>query len=176
MLNLLGFKKAVFAGVLDGGQNEVFLGGTRLKQFMESVDKATGSIPRPMPFQQPDGDGQEAEKAAPERRGQPRAERVEREEETEREAQRPAADAIWTDVVTAGVSLLDKLAQALSAGPRPEGGPPGDSTLRLPSGLHLPSGLIVREPSGGQPYLKLPLPKPEIVEKITGLLSALLQR
>jgi superfamily II DNA or RNA helicase len=173
MLNLLGFKKAVFAGVLDGGQNEVFLGGTRLKQFMESVDKATTSIPRPMPLQQPDGDGQEAEEAAPERRGQPRAER---EEEAEREAERPAADAIWTDVVTAGVSLLDKLAQALTAGPRPEGSQPSDSPLRLPSGLRLPFSLIVREQSGGQPYLKLPLPKPEILEKITGLLSALLER
>ncbi len=35
MLGLLSFKKSMFAGVLDGGQSEVFLGGTRLKQFME---------------------------------------------------------------------------------------------------------------------------------------------
>jgi len=26
----------------------VFLGGTRLKQFMESVEKATSAIPKPM--------------------------------------------------------------------------------------------------------------------------------
>ena len=53
MLGLLAFKKSMFAGVLDGGQDEVFLGGTRLKQFMESVEKATGSIPPSMP-QQPE--------------------------------------------------------------------------------------------------------------------------
>ena len=35
--------------MLDGGESEVFLGGTRLKRFMESVEKATGSIPPSMP-------------------------------------------------------------------------------------------------------------------------------
>ncbi|HIQ20778.1 MAG TPA: hypothetical protein EYH34_06045, partial [Planctomycetes bacterium] len=49
MLSLLGFKKAMFSGVLDGGKDEVFLGKTRLKRFMESVEKATGSIPQRMP-------------------------------------------------------------------------------------------------------------------------------
>ena len=43
--SLLAFKKSMFAGVLDAGQDEVFMGGTRLKKFMESVEKATGSIP-----------------------------------------------------------------------------------------------------------------------------------
>ena len=51
MLALLGFKKSVFSGVLDGGPNEVFMGGTRLKKFMESVEKATGNIPTSMPEQ-----------------------------------------------------------------------------------------------------------------------------
>ena len=171
MLTLLGFKKAVFAGVLDGGQNEVFLGGTRLKQFMESVEKATTSIPRPMPLEPPpEADGEEPGEPMPDRGGRARAERAGPEDEAERGTQRPSADAVWTDVVTAGVSLLDKLAQALVAAPRPESRQPGGP------GLRLPSGLVVRDESGAQPYLKLPLPKPEIMEKITGLLSALLER
>src|SRR5207253_2370614 len=45
MLGLLKFKKSLFAGVLDGGEKEVFLGGSRLNRFMESVEKTTGSIP-----------------------------------------------------------------------------------------------------------------------------------
>jgi SNF2 family DNA or RNA helicase len=49
MLSLLGFKKSFFAGVLDGGQDEVFLGGSRLKRFMESVERATTSIPQVPP-------------------------------------------------------------------------------------------------------------------------------
>ena len=49
MLSLLTFKRGMFAGVLDGGTNEVFLGGSRLKRFMESVEKATQCIPERMP-------------------------------------------------------------------------------------------------------------------------------
>jgi hypothetical protein len=45
MLSVIGFKKSLFAGVLDGGEKEVFLGGTRLKKFIETVDRATGAIP-----------------------------------------------------------------------------------------------------------------------------------
>ena len=45
MLAVLKFKKSLFAGVLDGGEKEVFLGGSRLNKFMESVEKATAAIP-----------------------------------------------------------------------------------------------------------------------------------
>jgi SNF2 family DNA or RNA helicase len=41
MLARLGFKRSLFAGVLDGGEREVFLGGGRLARFMESVEQAT---------------------------------------------------------------------------------------------------------------------------------------
>jgi len=168
MLNLLGFKKAVFTGVLDGGQDEVFLGGTRLKQFMESVEKATDSIPRPMPLEPPpEGDGEGAREPVPSRG---RRRETEEAAEARPEAQPPSPDAIWTDVVTAGMSLLDKLAQAFSAGK------PAEAGKGEPSPLRLPSGLLVRDQSGGQPYLKLPLPKPEVLEQIAGLLSGLLGR
>ncbi|NJO12270.1 MAG: hypothetical protein HC872_01015 [Gammaproteobacteria bacterium] len=41
MLSLLDFKRSLFAGVLDGGEKEVFLGGSRLQQFMKSVSAVT---------------------------------------------------------------------------------------------------------------------------------------
>lgn len=44
MLSLLAFKKSLFAGVLDGGESEVFLQGTRLSKFIESVEKVTGAM------------------------------------------------------------------------------------------------------------------------------------
>jgi len=44
MLSVLAFKKSLFAGVLDGGAAEVFMHGTRLSKFMESVDQVTGAI------------------------------------------------------------------------------------------------------------------------------------
>jgi hypothetical protein len=44
----------------------------------------------------------------------------------------------------------------------------------LPSGL--PAGLLSRDETSGQPYLKLPLPEPETVQKILELFGALTQR
>ena len=41
ILTTLAFKKALAAGILDGGENAVHLGGTRLKRFMEQVAKVT---------------------------------------------------------------------------------------------------------------------------------------
>ena len=47
MLSVLAFKKSLFAGVLDGGESEIFLNGTRLSKFMDSVDEVTGAMGRP---------------------------------------------------------------------------------------------------------------------------------
>jgi SNF2 family DNA or RNA helicase len=44
MLSVLAFKRSLFAGVLDGGDNEVFLHGTRLSRFMKSVEEATQAM------------------------------------------------------------------------------------------------------------------------------------
>jgi hypothetical protein len=44
MLSVLAFKKSVFAGVLDGGESEVFLQGTRLSRFMTSVEQVAGAM------------------------------------------------------------------------------------------------------------------------------------
>src|SRR5262249_4265919 len=45
LLNVLGFKKSLFEGVLAGGDKDVFLGGSRLSRFVESVEAATAAIP-----------------------------------------------------------------------------------------------------------------------------------
>ena len=44
ILGVLAFKKSLFAGVLDGGATEVFMQGTRLSKFMESVEKVTAAV------------------------------------------------------------------------------------------------------------------------------------
>src|SRR6478735_6451190 len=48
MLSVLKFKKSLFAGVLDGGAKDVFLGGSKLNKFMETVEAATAAIPESM--------------------------------------------------------------------------------------------------------------------------------
>lgn len=39
MLSILKFKKALFAGVLDGGEDSIFIGKSRLSKFMESIEE-----------------------------------------------------------------------------------------------------------------------------------------
>jgi len=148
MLGLLAFKSAMFSGVLDDGKDEVFLGGTRLKRFMESVEKATGSIPQPMP-----AEPQTAATAEPAKTAGP--------------DQPPATpqEQVWAEVLTTGMSLLDKLGQALAAGTTDRPDPP--------PGGGFPSGIVTHDESSGQPYLKLPLPEPETIQKIVELFGAL---
>ena len=168
----------MFAGVLDGGQDEVFLGGTRLKKFMESVEKATGAIPQSMPGEpdRPAGNGtgelsDAAEQGQQAGRGQ-RAERGERAgSAAATSAIAPAAAAqqqVWADVLSTGMSLLDKLGQALSAGRADSR--PGNPPAAVPG---MPGTMLARDEQTGQPYLKVPMPEPEVLEKIGELFAAL---
>lgn len=47
MLGLLGFKRALFSGVLDGGDPEVRLGGSRLSRFLEAVGEVAAGAEEP---------------------------------------------------------------------------------------------------------------------------------
>lgn len=45
MLSVLAFKRALSAGILDGGTSEISLSGSRLNRFMKEVEKVSGRIP-----------------------------------------------------------------------------------------------------------------------------------
>jgi len=156
MLGLLAFKTAMFRGVLDGGQDEVFLGGTRLKRFMESVEQATGSIPQAMPRAADPSDRAAADTAKAPGKA-PAAEPA--------RPSAPPQEQLWTDVVTAGMSLLEKLGQALGTG-----------QSQQPAGGGLPTALVTHDEQTGQPFLKLPLPEPETMQKVLELFGALTRR
>ncbi|MBI4755518.1 MAG: DEAD/DEAH box helicase [Betaproteobacteria bacterium] len=44
MLSVLAFKRSLSAGILDGGEGEISLGGSRLSRFMKDVEKVTGAM------------------------------------------------------------------------------------------------------------------------------------
>lgn len=95
MLGVLQFKKSLFAGVLDGGEKEVFLGGSRLTKFMETVEKTTTSIPRPQ-AERPESEA-----------------RAERDEARGRDTQvkpAPTSDSPWAGLLQGGLALLQQLA------------------------------------------------------------------
>jgi superfamily II DNA or RNA helicase len=155
MLDVLKFKTSMFAGVLDGGQDEVFLGGTRLKRFMESVEGVTEKIPTPMPPTASD-----AVEIAKDETILPDADGIETTKTT-------ATQDVWTDVLTAGLSFLDKLSCAIQKGK--DGATVGDGGLSWHS-------IVERDPKTGRDYMRLPLPEPETFKRIADLLKSLSSR
>lgn len=89
MLSVLAFKQSLFAGVLDGGESEVFMHGTRLSKFMETVDEVTQTM----------GSAEVAEPAepAPPTAGAPA------------EPPQPASQDPWAPLVEAGLGLMQSL-------------------------------------------------------------------
>jgi superfamily II DNA or RNA helicase len=119
ILGLLSFKSSLFKGVLDGGEKEVFLGGSRLTKFMETVEKATEAIP-------PNANEEEVEDPP-----EPAAEEV--------PAAAPEPANPWAGLIEVGFALLQQFA-APPSGQKAAANPPmlqrdertGETYLRLP--------------------------------------------
>lgn len=153
MLQVLRFKKSLFAGVLDGGEKDVFLGGSRLTKFMETVEQTTRAIPEPV-----------VEEPRETRRAAEREVEAAAEEERPTAGRRPGgispADPVG-NLLQTGVAFLQQLAAASR---------PGSSTDGRP-GL----SLVSRDPQTGESYLKLPLPAPEVLDRALEAFSTLLE-
>jgi hypothetical protein len=150
MLSLLSFKQSLFSGVLDRGKDEVFLGGTRLKRFMDSVDQATCAIPKSMPQQSKagtDGDGIEEDDSIV--TGQ-------------RKDTGSPQEQVWNEIITAGAALLEKLGQALLGG-KGESDIPREKTPLRPR--------IEIDETTGQQHLRIPMPNKETIQGIVNLLN-----
>lgn len=168
MLSLLQFKKSLFSGVLDGGAKEVFLGGGRLKRFMETVETATQSIPAPTGAEAREEAEAEAA-AASSRSSSPVRKTIDKTDtdtsaETEPSLTGPAIAAGSSDplagLLASGLSLLSELA-ASSRGKTPsrtEG-----------------NGLVRRDEKTGEPYLHLPAPPPEVLDDVLRAIGTLLE-
>ena len=142
MLDVLKFKTSMFEGVLDGGESEVFLGGDKMKKFMETVEQVSEGIPQVAP----------AEQEAPEPE-QPQS------FEEEAPVAEPSAPA-WGELLTAGAALFETLGQALQA---PGTGQPAGSRL---------DSLVQANPKTGAPELHIPLPDEETAKRLASALNA----
>lgn len=164
MLSVLAFKRSLAEGILDGGNGEISLGGSRLNRFMKQVESVTGSM----------GEG---EAMAP-------AEEVGMPITTvgARSVQHTGADGSvgsqemavgssngsggslrdtssdpWQALMQVGVQLLG----ALAAGS-------GSSAAAHP--------WIERDPDTGAQNLKVPLPPPELARPLADALEAFAER
>ncbi len=157
MLGILGFKRALFAGVLDGGNTEVSLGGTRLSRFMEGVEKVSGNTGTPV-----------MQEAAPVAEAETMAAKKDALAE-QRDADVPvdlahtATSEALNGLLNAGLNFLTQIAALVPASPN---GGNGNTTAPL---------LEIDEKSGRR-YLRLPMPDPAVLNKLAEALAGLLQR
>jgi superfamily II DNA or RNA helicase len=158
MLSLLKFKSGLFAGVLDGGEKEVFLGGSRLSRFLETVDKVTGSIPAISADERADGPATPAASPLASRRdetdgGSPAGPRS------------SGAAAAWEPLLATGLRFLQEIAAA-SSPPRAPASPDAGGRRRARETGRAP------QVEGG--YLKIALPPPELIQQAMSGLQKLL--
>jgi len=180
ILGVLAFKKSLFAGVLDGGESEVFMQGTRLSKFMESVEKVSQGMgdaqtddDAPEPTAKVAGPAGEpsvtappdvplaSDNLSPEPGQMPLSsappEQPELHDLPTVSSSHPLPAAIapttdpWAAILEAGAALLQGMAAGRNAGaPSPA----------------MPPFQIERDPVSGQASVRLPLPDPAILQKL----------
>ncbi|TYO64512.1 DEAD/DEAH box helicase [Bradyrhizobium hipponense] len=152
MLSVLAFKRSLAEGILDGGSNEVSLGGSRLTRFMKDVESVTGGM----------GSGEvvtTAEEAGPvdgsgglKAPGAPASETLVSQAAAEdASAARDAASDPWQTLVQMGAEFFGAIVDSSSPN----------------------HPWIERDPTNGSQSLRVPLPSPEIADRLADVLSAL---
>lgn len=150
MLDVLAFKKSVFAGVLDGGENEVFLGGTRLNKFMDTVDQVAQGISEKVPTEEektPVDDTLAADDTD-------LLDSVQKKETPGANGQEK-----WIDLISSGLDFINKLGDA----------------LQQPTKETKTSQLIERDEKTGKAYIKLPIPEQDMLNKVAEAIKPFLK-
>ncbi len=189
MLDVLKFKKSLFAGVLDGGEDHVALGGTRLARLMETVEQVTEAIPPTPPTDASSSLEAAAEQllaatedveTADEHEGNGRGSLAP--ERHAAEGGRATAERAWEGVVAAGASLVAELGKAL-LGPEASasiskvaaqlgGSGKGEGS---PASLvqDIAPKIVQRDERTGQACLKIPMPTEETLKKLVASLRSI---
>jgi hypothetical protein len=160
MLSVLAFKRSLSEGILDGGNGEISLGGSRLNRFLKDVESVTGSM----------GAGEAISPAE-------EAGRV------DDDASGQSAGAVDADPVAGADEMA--VAPAGEMGQVLRDAPPDPWQVLLQMGVQFVGALaasngsdpvthswIERDPHTGKQNLKLPLPSPEMARQLADVLSA----
>jgi SNF2 family DNA or RNA helicase len=161
MLEVLKFKRGVAAGILDGGDNNIFLGEDKFKRFMKSLESITGSLPEVTTHAVTGVDEINAEKELSVAAIETTQKDLFEEEIIIEEKSVPTvfgAPAIEDEVIEKGTGFLENLVQVLS---NPE------STQRLVNKL------TETDTATGKTYLKIPVSNTQVVENALKLFGSL---
>ena len=165
MLSVLKFKSAVAAGILDNGEDSIFAGDDKFKQFMQSVEAitATESDTAPALFDEPEKD--EISDSLVLEDGaivlnQPIEEIFE-----ETINQQPAEEEKYITEITEPQQLLQNGVNFLSQ---------LMTTLNNPEATkNLAQSITEKDEKTGQTYLKIPIQNTDVVESVLSFLSKL---
>lgn len=168
MLSVLAFKRSLSAGVLDGGQSEIALGGSRLSRFMKEVENVTGRMGEgeamllseeaarvaSAPVESPLDAQLEASAVGESSETSPSATAVESEPEMGAQAAPQARGDPWGLLLEVGAQLVSALSAAGDAEPKSH-------------------PWIERDPTTGTSSLRLPLPPPQTARRLADTLSVI---
>jgi SNF2 family DNA or RNA helicase len=166
ILDLLKFKKLLFAGALDeGGQDVVMVGESQMKKLMETVEAVTDNLEKPDPFTEMqerievDEDMDEVDRKEAE------------EQETDCSAVSTGAGAPTgaetvplNQILIKGAAFLTNLGHALAQG---NASPHEVMEKQM-------QAMIGKDEATGKSYLKIPLPEPEMVQDLFSAIGGLL--
>jgi SNF2 family DNA or RNA helicase len=161
LLSVLQFKTSIAAGILDNGEDSIFLGDDRFKQFMQSVESITQEIPQ----ENSSFDTEEREEIAPAAGKDslaiplPEDEPVQQLSSPKAVQQNGATNASPASLIQTGISFFTQLI----------------NTLHDPQAVkQLAETITEKDDKTGQTYLKLPVENEKVVEKGLQLLAGLL--
>lgn len=157
MLEVLKFKTSMFEGVLDGGESEVFLGGSRMKKFMETVESVSSAIPTKETPAESSRETVEDSLMAQE------ADEVitVAEDETAHDVAAPPTDPVQ-ELLNTGIRLLGAFGKSLQE---------SSGTVRDAS---RPFAALIKQDAGtGKSELRIPLPDKDTAQQLGSFLSGL---
>ena len=173
ILALLGFKKSVFEGVLDFGNDSVFMDESRFSQFMKTVENVAD-------VQIEDSDVENAEQVFEEEKidnlpinaFEPEQEEQFAEVETQATAkesenistQQTHGDSNISDLLLKGIDFLTQLTESLKS-----------TATNSNSGSLNNNGFVRHDEKTGEKYLKIPINDEKLVSKVAQGIAAFLE-
>ena len=161
MLGVLSFKKGLSEGILDQGDNTIFMGDSKFKILMNSVEEMIVSVEETQPVSVHNNDGYSVEEPVqqqgslfvPSFIGDD--DEIQHGEATEKT---PVKAATPADLIQTGLSFLDKLTETLSS---PE------------ATRQLVSSIVQKDEKDGKTYLKIPVENEKVIENVLALFAGI---
>ncbi len=161
MLSLLAFKKQMFEGILDGGEDMIFMGESKMKQFMKTVEQLTGEANDGKNIVEENSDFEDNELISEEQDsiheyipvGLQESKRPNHTIESVQNFQSPVSPSV-VDLLRTSINILEKLSEAISS--------PNEVQSML-------NRIVAKDDKTGKSYLKIPIETEQLAKAVEGL-------